>query len=131
MPSLFRRIVYKISDKLSLTAVQSQKGVTLGEGLYIFGRPFVENWENSTIKIGNRVALVSRCDQTQLGVNHPVVIRTLNPNASIEIGDETGMSGATICAAVSVKIGKRCLLGANVTIVDTDFHPIDRVPRRF
>jgi acetyltransferase-like isoleucine patch superfamily enzyme len=35
------------------------------------------------------------------------------------------MSGTTICAAVRVVIGDRCKIGANVTIVDTDFHSLD------
>jgi len=39
------------------------------------------------------------------------------------------MSGTTICAARSVIIGDRCVIGANATIVDTDFHSIDPLDR--
>ena len=35
------------------------------------------------------------------------------------------MSGTTICAAERVVVGDRCVIGANVTIVDTDFHSLD------
>jgi acetyltransferase-like isoleucine patch superfamily enzyme len=66
-----------------------------------------------------------------LGVNHAVILRTLRQNAVIEIGDDTGISGATICAAELVSIGKGCLIGANVTIVDTDFHAIKPQSRRY
>ncbi len=46
------------------------------------------------------------------------------------IGEDTGISGGSICAARSVSIGRGCLIGANVTIMDTNFHPIDGVDRR-
>jgi acetyltransferase-like isoleucine patch superfamily enzyme len=70
------------------------------------------------------VTLVSSPLWTALGVRQPTILRTLLPGASIVIGDDTGISGAVICAARSVKIGKRVLIGANVIIVDTDFHPL-------
>jgi acetyltransferase-like isoleucine patch superfamily enzyme len=41
------------------------------------------------------------------------------------------LSGTTICAVTSVSIGQRVLLGADVLIADTDFHVVDRLPRRF
>jgi acetyltransferase-like isoleucine patch superfamily enzyme len=53
------------------------------------------------------------------------------PGAQITIGDETGLSGTTICAVKSVSIGKRCLIGADVLITDTDFHPINMEGRRY
>ena len=34
------------------------------------------------------------------------------------------MSGGTLLAAQSITIGERVILGANTTIVDTDFHPL-------
>jgi acetyltransferase-like isoleucine patch superfamily enzyme len=55
----------------------------------------------------------------------------MQPEAQIEIGSDTGISGGVICAALSVKIGKECLLGADVMIVDNDFHPINADGRRY
>jgi acetyltransferase-like isoleucine patch superfamily enzyme len=60
-----------------------------------------------------------------------VVLRTFSHNAKIVIGDDVGISGGTICAAEEVTIGEGTLLGANVTIVDTDFHPIASLNRRY
>jgi acetyltransferase-like isoleucine patch superfamily enzyme len=51
--------------------------------------------------------------------------------AEIQIGDDTGMSGTTVCAMTSVIIGRGCLIGADVMIVDTDFHPIAPEGRRY
>ena len=39
------------------------------------------------------------------------------------------MSGVTICAKSSVVIGNRVVIGAGVTIADTDFHSLDPVVR--
>ncbi|WP_407674469.1 DapH/DapD/GlmU-related protein [Parvivirga hydrogeniphila] len=41
------------------------------------------------------------------------------------------MSGATIVCRQSIRIGNRVLVGANVTITDTDSHAVDRIPRRY
>lgn len=106
-------------------------GVSVGAGARFYGMPIVQLAPGSTITIGDRVVLCSDSRFTALGVNHPVVLRTLRPNASITIGNDTGISGGAICAAISIQIGKECLLGANVTIVDTDFHAIKPENRRY
>lgn len=38
------------------------------------------------------------------------------------IGAHVGMSGVCICAANSVEIGERTIIGADALITDTDFH---------
>jgi acetyltransferase-like isoleucine patch superfamily enzyme len=81
--------------------------------------------------VGDRCVLTSDSRYTALGVNHPVVLRTLTPSASIRIGCDCGLSGATICSATRVDIGEACLFGANVTVVDTDFHPLSSEGRRY
>lgn len=106
-------------------------GVELAASTVMYGRPIVERTDGATIVIGQRVVLCSSSRHTALGVNHPVVIRTLAPHAQIIIGDDVGISGASICAAGEVTIGNRCLLGANVTVADTDFHPVHTLKRRY
>jgi acetyltransferase-like isoleucine patch superfamily enzyme len=96
-----------------------------------YGMPIVSLHKNSEIVIGEDCVLCSRSDMTELGINHPVVLRTLRAGATIVIGNNTGISGGAICAAVRVEIGNECLIGANVTISDTDFHPIDPIGRRY
>jgi acetyltransferase-like isoleucine patch superfamily enzyme len=91
--------------------------------------PILSLSPHSRIQVGDHCVLCSRSNQTALGVNHPVVLRTLLPGAQILIGNRVGMSGTTVCAAERVTIGDRCMIGANVTIVDTDFHSLDPVIR--
>lgn len=95
------------------------------------GRPVVRLAPGSTVQIGARFVATSSSRYTALGVAHPVVLRTVRPGAVIRIGADVGISGATVCSAYRVCIGAGCLLGADVTIMDTDFHPIDHPARRY
>jgi acetyltransferase-like isoleucine patch superfamily enzyme len=105
-------------------------GVELGDGVRFHGQPIVELADFSSIRIGPSTVLTSRSTHTALGVAHPVVLRTLLPSAQIEIGEDVGISGGSICAAISVTIGDGTLLGADVVVADTDFHPIRHPARR-
>jgi acetyltransferase-like isoleucine patch superfamily enzyme len=105
-------------------------GVSLQKGVRFFGMPIVTVHVGSSIEIGENASLCSTSYYTALGVNHPIILRTLRESAKIKIGADSGLSGTTICAAVSVTIGSQCLIGANVTIVDNDFHAINPTNRR-
>lgn len=106
------------------------EAVDVAAGVTLIGVPIVQRAAGSRIDIGPGVVLCSTSRGTALGVAHPVVLRTLRPDAKLSIGADTGISGATICAAVSVRIGARCLIGADAMIVDTDFHPLAPEGRR-
>lgn len=106
------------------------EGVALAPGVRLLGVPVASRADGSSIDLGARVVLCSSSRWTALGVAHPVVLRTLRPGARIAIAEDTGLSGATVCAAVEVTIGRRCLVGADAMIVDTDFHPLAAQGRR-
>lgn len=106
-------------------------GVVLGKGCKFYGLPIFSVARDSEIIIGDRVVLCSDSRFTALGVNHPVILRTLQPGARLAIGDDCGLSGTSICAARYVNIGKRALIGANVSIFDTDFHARASENRRY
>lgn len=106
-------------------------GVEIGDDIQVYGWPIVQMAQDSNISIGARVVLCSDSRFTALGVAKPVILRAMKAHARIKIGDDTGMSGTVICAASSVEIGRSCLIGADVTIADTDFHPIKPEGRRY
>jgi len=106
-------------------------GVNVPESAAFIGMPIISMKPGSKIAIGENCVICSDSKFTELGVNHPVVMRTLRSEAMIMIGKDTGISGGAICAAVSVTIGDECLIGANVTITDTDFHPMNPAGRRY
>ena len=106
-------------------------GLDIWPGVQFLGSPIVSLAIGSRITLGERASLCSVSKYTALGVNHPVILRTLRPGAVIEIGADTGISGASICAASRVTIGKQCLFGANVVVTDTDFHSLQAENRRY
>ena len=93
------------------------------------GLPIISKTKGSTISIGKGATLVSRSKNNLAGINHPVIIATLTESAYIFIG-RCGISGSSICAAISITMGNDSGLGANSNIYDTDFHPIDAEVRR-
>lgn len=125
-----RAIYYKGALRTNLTLAR-REGITIGEGTYFHGRPIVGKAPSSTISIGARCQIISSPRETALGVNHATVLRTLRPGATIAISDDVGISGGSICAAQSITIGAGTLVGANVTITDTDFHPVRHPARRY
>ncbi|GEO11778.1 acyltransferase [Segetibacter aerophilus] len=50
-------------------------------------------------------------------------------NGYIEIGDYSFISSATLAATSKIIIGRYCHIAGGVTIVDTDFHPLDPADR--
>lgn len=106
-----------------------KKGIVLGTKITWLGLPVITVHSGSFINIGNNCLICSISNQTALGVAHPVILRTLNSNAKLFIGNGVRMSGTTICSANSVIIGNRCVIGADVIIADTDFHSLNPILR--
>lgn len=94
------------------------------------GIPIIQKHRDSQMTFGSGLQLRSTVSANPLGANHPVVLCTWNSGASLIIGNNFGMTGGTICAAESIKIGNNVTIGANTTIIDTDFHPLDSQVRK-
>lgn len=107
------------------------RGVRLGSNIIFDGLPIVTGTQDGEISIGDNCQIVSSSKGTWLGVRGPTIFRVLNNGAAIHIGCDVGISGTVICAALGVKIGDRCLIGADVMIFDTDFHPLPPEGRRY
>ena len=75
------------------------------------------------IELGNHVTIVNDSKYNRAGINHPTQL-VAGRDAILKIGNNVGMSGASIYAKSSIQIGDHVLLGANTRIYDTDFHPI-------
>lgn len=105
--------------------------VALGSNVTFHGVPIISAHPDSNMFIGDRVGLCSDSRYTALGVSRPVILRTLRVGALLSVGSDSGLSGTCICASTSVQIGQRCLIGADVLITDTNFHPVDARDRRY
>ena len=105
-------------------------GITWGRRWHVWGMPIIQRYRGSRIEIGDGVLLRSWSSTNPLAPNHRVVLATRNADAIIKVGQDVGMTGTTLVAAELIEIGERVQIGANATIVDTDFHPLDPETRR-
>lgn len=79
----------------------------------------------SRIVIGNNFVANSQLSRNSFGIIQRVMIRTVGHGAEIVIGDNVGVSGCSISAAQSIRIGNNVLIGSGAIISDNDAHPID------
>ena len=127
-----RKVLWRLTDKYVAIVLQRTwraQSIDIGEGITWLGLPILTVVDGSRLSIGNHCVICSRSADTALGVNHQTIVRTLSSRAILAIGAGVRMSGTTICAAESVVIGDRCVIGANATIVDTDFHALEPLAR--
>ncbi len=103
--------------------------VEYGKKLLLKGVPVIFNKGGSRLKIGRNVTIKSSFLSNLVGLYSRTVIVTRAPGAVIEIGDNVGISGATIYARKGIYIGENTLIGGNCKILDNDFHPIDTEKR--
>jgi acetyltransferase-like isoleucine patch superfamily enzyme len=99
-------------------------GVAWQDGWRIYGAPIIQRHAGSTITIGRNLTLRSWYASNPLGVVRRTLLCTWARGAQLIIGDNVGMTGAVIVAQTRVEIGNHVWIGANSTIVDTDFHPL-------
>ncbi len=105
-------------------------GIPWRPGWKLYGCPIIQKHRQSRITIGSDLSIRSWKSSNPLGPYRPAILSTRNAGAELRLGDGVGMTGGTICAAQSIQIGNRVFIGANATIIDTDFHPIDPAVRR-
>ncbi len=106
------------------------RGARLGRGCRFAGIPWIRMVAGAKISIGNGVLISSRLSANTATMPHPTMLSAVKPGAVIEIGDGVGLSGVSIVAARSVRIGDRALVGSGAVLWDTDFHPLDPAARR-
>ena len=103
--------------------------VKYGERLSLKGLPFIYNRKGASITIGDNCVIKSSFLSNLIGLYSRTILLTRLPGAVIEIGDNVGISGATIYARSRIVIGSNTNIGGNVKILDNDFHPVDPMER--
>lgn len=103
--------------------------VEYGKNLLLKGRPVIFNKGGAKLKIGENVTIKSSFLSNLVGLYSRTIVVTRTPGAVIEIGDNVGISGATIYARKGIYIGENTCIGGNCKILDNDFHPIDMEDR--
>ena len=106
--------------------VMKATGTEYGQNLLLKGVPVIFNKKGAKLKIGKNVTIKSSFLSNLVGLYSRTIIVT---GAVIEIGDNVGISGATIYARKGISIGENTCIGGNCKILDNDFHPIEAEAR--
>lgn len=100
--------------------------VKYGKNLLLKGVPLIINKSGGgSLQIGNNVTIKSSFLSNLVGLYSRTIIVTRTPEAEIKIGDNVGISGATIYARKKIFIGENTCIGGNCKILDNDFHPLE------
>lgn len=99
--------------------------VRYGKGLLLKGMPCIFNKKGATIELGDNCVIKSSFLSNLVGLYSKTIIVTRDSKARIKIGNNVGISGATIYARTSIDIGDNTCIGGNTKILDNDFHPIE------
>ncbi len=106
------------------------KGLRWQSGWRLYGLPLIQRkGRGSKIRIGRGFVACSDPRKNSLGVFQRVTIKTIAHGAEVFIGDDVAVSGCSIVAEGSIKIGNRVLIGSGALITDHDGHAIDPVER--
>lgn len=99
--------------------------VKFGKNLNLYGFPVIFKKKGSELSIGENCNIKSSFLSNLVGLSQRTIIVTRTEEAKINIGNNVGISSATIYARKGITIGDNTLIGGNVKILDNDFHPIE------
>jgi len=106
------------------------KRVKLGKDIIFNGFPIIRRYPNSSIVFGSGCTFNSARNSIAFGLQQPCSFVTLNENAKIIFGDNSGASGLKIAARSKVIIGNNVLLGSGCIILDNDAHHSNLIKRK-
>lgn len=104
------------------------QGASVGRGLYLESLPFCRCYGNGRIEIGENVKILNSLRQNTAGIIHKTVL-IAGDGSLLRIGNNVGISGAILDARDTIIIGDRCMLGANCSLLSSDYHSLDPIAR--
>jgi acetyltransferase-like isoleucine patch superfamily enzyme len=111
----FNFIVLKINNvKYSSFPIINGKLIIINRGVFL---------------LGNKIKFNSSIYSNFVGLYKPCTVE-ISKNAVLKIGNFCGFSGVSIVCSESITIGEYLFCGGNVSIWDTDFHPLNFEKRK-
>lgn len=123
---LFRNIKNAFDALYNFTMIKYH-GVSYQTYPVIAGRLLLRN--AGKIVLGDKVVFNNNTLYNGIGIYKSCSV-VVKQNAVFSVGDCSGFSGVSIYCANKIVIGNNVKLGGNVSIWDTDFHPLDYLKRR-
>lgn len=110
--------------KILPVLMMKMQGIKYGKGCIFKGMPIIAKSKSAKLEIGSKCRIRSGILTNLLGLYQRTIIVAKGKGA-VKIGEDVGISGATIYARESIEIGAKTLIGANTKIIDNDFHPVN------
>lgn len=110
-------------------------GLTYNKTWAFYGKPYIirpsvlHKGRKEAIQIGDNFIARSKFCSNSIGLIQPVMLNASFPGSKIIIGNNVGISGATISSRQLVNIGNNVLIGSGVLITDNDAHPLQAEDR--
>ena len=103
--------------------------VSFGDRIRFNGVPQFRIDRTARVSIGSDSVFTSKTSANFVGLFKRTSIY-VGPDAELTIGDGDGFSGVSIYCSLRIEIGPNLNCGGNVSIWDTNFHPLDAEARR-
>jgi acetyltransferase-like isoleucine patch superfamily enzyme len=99
--------------------------VRIGKNFSTSGCMTLDIYPESSVIIGDNVVIVSDSRYASpSSLAFPAKLKTFSPTSKIIIGNMVGLNGTSITSrSKKIEIGNGTMIGPNVIIVDSDFHP--------
>jgi acetyltransferase-like isoleucine patch superfamily enzyme len=123
----FRLINRFISISISRYKLLGNR-VQFGKAIDFNGIPIIDVHTTGFCTIGNNCRFNSGFNYNPIGRNQPCII-FVGKKASLNIGDNVGMSSTAIVCEHKITIGNNVKIGGGVCIYDTDFHSLNAAER--
>jgi len=102
--------------------------VKYGKKLNLIGIPVVFRAKSALMQIGDNCTIKSDFLSNLIGLYQRTII-IARGGGRVIIGNNVGISGATIYSRAEIVIGDYTNIGGNTKILDHDFHPVDPIAR--
>ena len=119
-----RRLVWRYA--LYNCFLLKYRGVQYDSYPKISGKLYITGQGN--LKLGKNVRLNSCLKANPIGGDTRIIL-SVSENATMEIGDNTGISNSALICNRGIIIGNNVLIGGGVKIYDSDFHSLDATQR--
>lgn len=114
------KLLYLICSPI-ITLLLRLQGYRTEGILFTSGFPYIRKGSGSIVTLGRKVKMLNLSWMNSIGLNHRCIITAEN-NAVLKIGDNVGMSGASIWCFKKIIIDNNVRIGANTLITDGDAH---------
>ncbi len=101
--------------------------INFGENIKVYGNIYLSL--NGNADFGENIQFNNHTRFNYCGIKTPSSI-FIEKHAYLKIGNNTGFSGTAIYCSTKIIIGNNCNFGANSSVWDTDFHPLNSTARK-